>query len=70
MNTNAAPALFAGQKIDGGAVHVFKSFSRGVATYCTGRSISMVVGSDAPVTCKACAKKAAANGLDVNNLGA
>lgn len=49
MNTNASPAtaLFVGQKIDGGAVHVFQSFRRGVATYCTGRSISLVVGTDA-----------------------
>lgn len=77
MTTSTAPTalppseLFAAQKIDGtGSVHVVRSI-RGpgmVVTFCTGRAMSWMVSTDAAVTCKACLKKAGANGIDVREL--
>ena len=71
MTNTAAPALFAAQKFDRtGAVHIASPGRLGgsAVTFCTGRSISWMVGTDAPVTCKACAKKAAGLGIDLAEL--
>lgn len=49
-----------------GTVHLATSNRHGMTTFCTGRTMRMMVGTSAPVTCRSCTKKAAANGVDVN----
>ncbi len=72
MTNTAAPALFAAQKLTGtGAVHVVKAGSSPSAwstIWCTGRSVLWMVGTDKPVTCKACQRKATVNGMDLRDL--
>lgn len=66
-------ALFAAQKIEGGTVHVVQAgrgrVGLGVSTFCTGRSMSWMVSTDGPVTCKACIRKADSLGMDLKELG-
>lgn len=67
-NTPTAPAIL--HRIANldrpGVVHVGTVSARfgGFFTYCTGRHIAYGVGTPAEVTCKSCIRKAAANGID------
>ena len=71
MNNTAARPLFAAQKFDRtGAIHIVSGGRLGnVVTFCTGRSISWMAGTDEDVTCKACVKKADSLGMDLKELG-
>ncbi len=64
--------MFTAQKLDGtGSVHLVTRGSfldQRAVTFCTGRSVTWMVGTDAPLTCKSCAKKATAAGIDVKAL--
>lgn len=72
MTNTTAPAMFPAQKIDGsGSVHIAKPGRIGtVTTFCTGRSVGWMVGTDSPVTCASCLKRAAKNGIDVKEIEA
>ncbi len=70
MTNTQAPALFAGRKWSGGATHVVSSHRAGVlVAFCTGRAMREAFGTDEAVTCKACERKATANGMDLRELG-
>lgn len=61
---------FANLNTPAGAVHIGTVALRhgGMFTYCTGRHIAYAIGTPAEVTCKACIRKAAANGVDTTEL--
>ncbi len=64
--------MFTAQKFDRtGSVHIVTLGPVGtVITFCTGRAVSWMAGTDAPLTCKSCAKKAKAAGIDVKAMAA